>query len=310
MSRTSARVPRSSAAASSESDMLSPMTRMKYLIPSLLCLLSVSTINVGADAAKSLEDDLKKVYELRMLSLKNPYGANKLRFDSQGTLAGSAAACPWSICGLLQVEKVALARGHLEIRGKRVILALRSGKSDVKVVPLATDRAIQIRVDLPNPPLDLPQLNRILSKIFEGGELLARVANYWKPNFDLGGPDAADQMNALRDRVPSVVVAELEGNRPVYVASPGKIDPPKALHMPDPEYTDSARRQRLEGKAIMMVVVNEKGFPEVLEITKGLGEGLDLMALTAVSNWTFKPAMKSGEPVAVVINVEVNFRLQ
>ena len=80
--------------------------------------------------------------------------------------------------------------------------------------------------------------------------------------------------------------------------------------MPDPEYTDGARQQRLEGKAIMMVVVNEKGFPEILQITKGLGEGLDLMALTAVSGWTFKPAMKSGKPVAVVINVEVNFRLQ
>jgi len=47
-----------------------------------------------------------------------------------------------------------------------------------------------------------------------------------------------------------------------------------------------------------------------LEITKGLGEGLDLMALTAVAGWTFKPAMKGGEPVAVLINVEVTFRLQ
>jgi outer membrane biosynthesis protein TonB len=60
----------------------------------------------------------------------------------------------------------------------------------------------------------------------------------------------------------------------------------------------------------MLVVVDEKGFPEVLEITKGLGEGLDLMALTAAAGWTFKPAMKGGEPVAVLINVEVTFRLQ
>ena len=90
-----------------------------------------------------------------MLSLRSPYGPGKLRFDAQGTLAGSAAVCPWSICGLLQVEKLALARGHLEIRGKRVILALRSGMSDVKVIPLATDRAIQIRVDLPGSPLDV-----------------------------------------------------------------------------------------------------------------------------------------------------------
>jgi outer membrane biosynthesis protein TonB len=58
------------------------------------------------------------------------------------------------------------------------------------------------------------------------------------------------------------------------------------------------------------VVVNEKGFPEILEITKGLGEGLDIRALTAVAGWTFKPAMKNGEPVAVLIHVQMDFRLQ
>ncbi|MGA9815121.1 MAG: energy transducer TonB [Terriglobales bacterium] len=51
------------------------------------------------------------------------------------------------------------------------------------------------------------------------------------------------------------------------------------------------------------------GEPRGVEQTNGLGEAMDLMALTAVAGWTFKPAMKSGEPVAVVITV-VNFRLQ
>ena len=45
-----------------------------------------------------------------------------------------------------------------------------------------------------------------------------------------------------------------------------------------------------------MVVVDEKGFPEILQITKGLGEGLDLLALTAVSGWSFKPAKKMASP--------------
>lgn len=283
---------------------------MRCLISSLLCCILISSTDVTADTRKDLEDDLRKIYERKVLSLKLPYAANKLQFDAQGTLAGSAVACPWAICGMLQVEKVVLAQGHLEIRGKRVILALRSSKSDVKVIPLATDRGIQVRVDLPDSPLDIPQVNKILSRVFEGGGLLERVGRYWKPKFDLGGPDAADQMKVLRDSTPSAIVAELEGNRPVYLVNPGKVDPPKPIHTPDPEYTDSARRQRVEGKTIVLVVVDEKGFPEVLEITKGLGEGLDLLALTAVAGWTFKPAMKNGEPVAVLINVEVNFRLR
>jgi protein TonB len=42
---------------------------------------------------------------------------------------------------------------------------------------------------------------------------------------------------------------------------------------------------------------------------KGLGEGLDTQALIAVSDWRFKPAVKDGQPVAVIINVDVNFEL-
>lgn len=283
---------------------------MKYLVPMLICCVLIFSTDVTADNRKNLENDLQQIYEHKLLSLRTPYAADKLQFDAQGTIAGPAVACPWSICGMLRVEKLALTHGRLEIGGKRVILALRSGNADVKVIPLTTVRGIQIRVDLPNSQLDIPQVNQILSRVFEGGGLLERVDKYWKPKFDVGGPDAADRMKALRDSTPGAIVGELEGSRPVYLVNPGKVDPPKAIHMPDPEYTDSARQLRVEGTTIMLAVVDEKGFPEVLEITKGLGEGLDLMALTAVSGWTFKPAMKDGKPVAVMINVQVAFRLR
>lgn len=71
-------------------------------------------------------------------------------------------------------------------------------------------------------------------------------------------------------------------------------------------YTDSARQKRLTGKATLLAVINEQGFPEILEVMKGLGEGLDMQALIAVSDWRFKPAVKDGQPVAVIINVDVN----
>jgi TonB family protein len=283
---------------------------MKYLTSGLLCCLAISCTDVRADARKNLEEDLRKVYAHKLFSLRTPYAGNKLQFDSQGKLVDAADACPWSICGMLQVENLVLAPGRLEISGKRVILALRLIKTDVKVIPLVTDRGIRIKVDLPSSPLDLPQVNNTLSNVFEGGRLLERVALYWKPKVDLGGPDPVEQIKVLRDRTPNAIVAELEGNRPVYLVNPGIVDPPKPILSPDPEYTESARLQRVTGTTIMLVVVNEKGFPEILEIMRGLGEGLDIRALTAVAGWTFKPAMKNGEPVAVLINVQVDFHLQ
>jgi TonB family protein len=60
---------------------------------------------------------------------------------------------------------------------------------------------------------------------------------------------------------------------------------------------------------VISVVVNEKGFPEMLEIVRGLGEGLDIEALVTVARWRFNPALKDGKAVAVLVNVEVTFRL-
>jgi TonB family protein len=65
----------------------------------------------------------------------------------------------------------------------------------------------------------------------------------------------------------------------------------------------------VEGTAVLMAVINEKGIPEVVEIVRSLGDGLDTEALAAVTGWRFRPAMKKGEPVAVAITVEVRFRL-
>ncbi len=42
---------------------------------------------------------------------------------------------------------------------------------------------------------------------------------------------------------------------------------------------------------------------------RSLGLGLDEKAIEAVRQWRFEPAKKDGTPVAVQINVEVNFRL-
>jgi len=40
-----------------------------------------------------------------------------------------------------------------------------------------------------------------------------------------------------------------------------------------------------------------------------VGMGLDEKALEAVRRYRFKPAMKDGRPVAVIMTVEVDFRL-
>jgi TonB family protein len=251
---------------------------------------------------EKLENDLRHIYEHQLLSLRNASFGKTLSFDSSGKPTDHAIAGPWSTCGLLQAQKLRVTKDGIEIQGKRVILALRSGvdrqaatPAKLQVVPVLTDQGVRIRMQIS--PVNLQQVNDTLAKVFQGGQLLERVAGYWKP--------ITNDLEAFRQSTPDAVVAELEGNRPVYLVNQGVVEQPRPIHTPDPEYTEAARHERLQGTTVLSIVVNENGFPEMLEIVRGLGEGLDLQALLAVASWRFNPAVRDGKPVAVLIKAEV-----
>jgi TonB family protein len=73
--------------------------------------------------------------------------------------------------------------------------------------------------------------------------------------------------------------------------------------------SDEARRIRYQGVVVLSVVVDPSGHPRNIHILRALGLGLDEKAIQAVQKWKFEPGMKDGRPVAVAVNVEVNFRL-
>jgi len=74
-------------------------------------------------------------------------------------------------------------------------------------------------------------------------------------------------------------------------------------------YTEAAREAKIEGRVVLWLIVNTQGMAEGIRIQKSLDPGLDRSAAEAVSRWKFAPATKDGRPVAVMINVEVNFKL-
>jgi protein TonB len=89
----------------------------------------------------------------------------------------------------------------------------------------------------------------------------------------------------------------------------GGVSAPRALDTPDPEYSEEARKAKYQGTCVLWLVVGPDGKPRDVKVARALGMGLDEKAIEAVRNWRFEPAMKDGKPVAVQINVEVNFRL-
>jgi len=89
----------------------------------------------------------------------------------------------------------------------------------------------------------------------------------------------------------------------------GGVSAPRALYSPDPEYSEEARKAKYQGTVVLWVVVGPDGRPKEVRVQRSLGLGLDEKAVEAVRQWKFEPAKKDGSPVAVQINVEVNFRL-
>ena len=89
----------------------------------------------------------------------------------------------------------------------------------------------------------------------------------------------------------------------------GGVSAPRGLFTPDPEYSEEARKAKYQGTVILWLIVDPAGHPRDIKVARSLGMGLDQKAIEAVKTWKFDPARKDGAPVAVQINVEVNFRL-
>lgn len=116
--------------------------------------------------------------------------------------------------------------------------------------------------------------------------------------------------------VPARIDAQVRFSGPEPVASVTDyyyvgcgIAPPHGIRMPDPGYSKAARKAKRQGTVILWLVVNTHGLPEHIKVQRSLGLGLDESAVKAVEHWTFEPAKKDGQPVAVMITVAIDFKL-
>lgn len=88
------------------------------------------------------------------------------------------------------------------------------------------------------------------------------------------------------------------------------VSAPKCVHCPPAEYTNKARKAKLQGFVGLAVIVNADGTVREVSVTKSLEDGLDDSAVKTVKKWEFNPAVdRDGNPVPAKVAVQVSFRL-
>ena len=87
---------------------------------------------------------------------------------------------------------------------------------------------------------------------------------------------------------------------------------PRVLREAKPQYTADAMRAKVQGSVWLECIVMPDGSVGDVRVTKSLDPifGLDQEAIKAAKLWRFSPGMRQGEPVPVIITIELTFTLR
>jgi TonB family protein len=155
-----------------------------------------------------------------------------------------------------------------------------------------------------NPEIDVPQLN---------------LAQFGDPHGVVGPPSAGPGKGGGIGDGDGTGVGPGEGpgagpGRDGGIANghsgfQGSLTEPVLLYKVDPEYSEEARKAKLQGVVMVRAVIDARGQVRNIAIAQGLGLGLNERAIAAVERWKFRAGMRNGQPVATSALIQLTFRL-
>jgi protein TonB len=90
------------------------------------------------------------------------------------------------------------------------------------------------------------------------------------------------------------------------------IELPRLIHDEKPLYTADAMRAKIQGTVVLECVVNPDGTVGDVTVVRSLDAtfGLDQEAVKAARKWRFVPGRRLGQPVPVLVTLELTFTLR
>ena len=98
----------------------------------------------------------------------------------------------------------------------------------------------------------------------------------------------------------------------VYTIGRNRVTPPKVVTEVRPTYTAEAMRARIQGVVRLRGIVERDGTISNIEVRESLDatNGLDQSAIDALKQWRFQPGTLDGNPVRVMVSVDLRFVLR
>jgi len=90
------------------------------------------------------------------------------------------------------------------------------------------------------------------------------------------------------------------------------VTTPRVLKEVKPQYTAQAMRAKIQGSVLLECVVLPDGTAGSIRVVRSLDStfGLDQEAMKAARQWRFVPGTRLGEPVSVLVTIELTFTLR
>lgn len=279
----------------------------------------VSTLPLFAVQAQVPTDDARQLelqYKGKLVKVRTLLSDSKIRYDAAGNLVGKWHAGRWTWHSTVEVTKVDLKDRTLKVKANRVILNYNRGTH--LFTPVRSD-PIEFEIEISPDTNGKINLTKEWDKAFlaPSEDYPLDMQPYWKPFIScVLKPDTNEcRFYEKKSWEPDVYKVnppppDWKPSHPGAYSVGGAVKPPKVKSRVQPEYTDIAKNHRLSGTVLLEAVVTKSGGVRITRVIRPLGYGLEENAAEALSQWVFEPGTRNGEPVDVVLYVEVNFKLQ
>jgi protein TonB len=165
----------------------------------------------------------------------------------------------------------------------------------------------------PTPEINIPAVQTAAAPVIAPGAITSNQASTESQGAGVGGGGGEGRGTGVGPGTGSGLGQGTGGGTGGGVFRPGNgVTVPRVLREVKPAYTAEAMRAKVQGLVLLECVVQADGTIGRVEVVKSLDGtfGLDQEAIKAAKQWRFAPGTRFGEPVAVLVTIELQFTLR